>query len=697
MIAPALAGLLGGLLAVAAATSARGLPAQQPRFQRVLWVPAAGASEPARLQRIAAAGFDAIQLSPGTDPAPARAAGLGYYLDQPIGKGFLELRDEQFEPLRAEYERTRDPRALVRPQCLRDPGLLTELGARAAAAAAAAAGPGLRFVALADEASATRHNNPLDLCRCTTCLLAFRAFAQQRYTTVEALNKAWGTEFAAFDQVEPLTTDQVRRRELGGVLLPANLRPYGDWLEFVDIGFAAAVAHLREQVQRELRDVPVGLTGLQAPTAFGGHDYARLLPGTTLVEPYDVGGALRLCRSLQPQAQLWSTLTLPVADDPEFERLTTARLCELAALGASGVVVWNETAAFGADGACKPATTALQRAFATMQPVLDECAGAMPVADPVWIVESQASVRAWWMLDSAGDGLTWVRRFASHEAAHSTSFAARSGAVTLLADLGIHARFVAERELPERLLQERPRLLVLPATIAMADRVCRAVHAFVQQGGVVVADHATALYDETLALRGSGGLDDLFGITARSLRWDGLGVREGRPVEPSTQVAEAALRAHVAERHGDTAVFAEAHVGRGRAVYLNLLLCDYPRLRLLPSAVDAAVDLRRRMRQVLQSAEVAPVCDVRGEGLPTCIDRTVLRTRGGRTLLALRVAALDAPGMLQKLAHDGRRAIKLSFARPVHLLEFAGQDLGSRSAFDLQLDAYAGLFVELQK
>jgi len=168
-------------------------------------------------------------------------------------------------------------------------------------------------------------------------------------------------------------------------------------------------------------------------------------------------------------------------------------------------------------------------------------------------------------------------------------------------------------------------------------------------------------------------------------------------IAPQPQVAEAALRAHVAERHGDTAVFAEAHVGRGRAVYLNLLLCDYPRLRLLPSAVDAAVDLRRRMRQVLQSAEVAPVCDVRGEGLPTCIDRTVLRTRGGRTLLALRVAALDAPGMLQKLAHDGRRAIKLSFARPVHLLEFAGQDLGSRSAFDLQLDAYAGLFVELQK
>jgi beta-galactosidase GanA len=87
---------------------------------------------------------------------------------------------------------------------LRDEELLTQLGARAATNVARLAGDGLRFVALADEASSTRHNNPLDVCRCGRCLDAFRAFAKARYATIEAINEAWGTQFASFDAVEPL-------------------------------------------------------------------------------------------------------------------------------------------------------------------------------------------------------------------------------------------------------------------------------------------------------------------------------------------------------------------------------------------------------------------------------------------------------------------------------------------------------------
>ncbi len=673
------------------------LAAQQAGFGRVLWLPAEAVADPARLQRVRAAGFTGINLGPGLDPAPARSAGLSFYLDQPIGKGFLELRDREFEPIQQAYERDRDPRALVRPQCFDDQRLLADLGARAAAAASAVGKDRLLFVALADEASATRHNNPLDLCRCAGSLAAFRAFARQRHATIEAVNNAWSTSFASFDQLEPLTTDQVRRRELGGVLLPQNLRPYAEWLEFVDQEFAAAVTHLREQVQRELPGVPVGLTGLQPPSAFGGHDYAQLLRGQTLIEPYDLGAAPRLCRSLLPQADQWFTLPLPVADDPAFANVAMARLAEAAALGSAGVVVWNEAAMFGADGAIKPAGVALQQAFARLQPVLDACAGGVPQAASVWIVESPASVRTWWMLDSAPDGLTWVRRKASYEAEHSTSLAARRGFALLLADLGITPQYVDERDLPERLLQQRPRLLVLPAVIALADRACRAIAAYAQQGGTVLADHSTALYDETLMLRTTGGLDELFGITERSLRWADQAVAQGRASDPATLVAATGMKAQLAERSGDGIVFVERRPGRGRAVALQLSVCDYPRVRLEPATVALALDLRRRVRQVLQTAEVEPVCDVRGDGLPTCIERTVLRIRDGRTVLAVRVNALDAPVLLRNLAGEGRRSIRLEFARPVQLLELTGRDLGRKAAFDLQLDVHAGLFVELRR
>ena len=285
-------------------------PASATGFQRVLWVSAQQASDPQYLARIQAAGYQGINLRPGADPGPATAAGLGFYLDQPAGKGYLELRDADWEPVRNGYEQKRDPALLKRPACLQDPDLLAATSARAVAAAKAARGPGLRFVAIADEASATRHNQPLDVCRCEACRQALVAFLRGRHGTVQKLNEAWGTEYADWSDVAALTTDQVRRRELGGTSFPSNLRPYGEVLEFVDGQFAHAVARITADVQGAVPGVPVGLTGIQAPMAFGGHDYARLLPSQTLIEPYDTGGALALARCLRPAADCYNPLSL---------------------------------------------------------------------------------------------------------------------------------------------------------------------------------------------------------------------------------------------------------------------------------------------------------------------------------------------------------------------------------------------------
>src|SRR5258706_569480 len=100
-------------LLLAASTGAL-LPAQEALaraagFQRVLWVSAAQARDAAFLQGARAVGFDAVELGPDGDRAAVERAGLGYYLDQPAGKGLLELRDADWEPLRKAYEESRDP------------------------------------------------------------------------------------------------------------------------------------------------------------------------------------------------------------------------------------------------------------------------------------------------------------------------------------------------------------------------------------------------------------------------------------------------------------------------------------------------------------------------------------------------------------------------------------------------------------
>ncbi len=701
-MSPTALALVAAAFGAAAALPAQTAPAAAPptRFHWVLWCgdAAAGAAVAQR------AGYTDVQLARGADPAPVLGKGLGYYLDQPIGKGLLELRDDAWSPVRTAYEKGRDPATLVRPSCFAAPGVVDAAAAAAVAEAERVRGPSLRFVALADEASATRHDAPLDTCRCVHCLAAFRAFAARRFGGLDATNEALGTHFASFDALVPPTVDQVRRRELGDVELPRDLRPFGVWLDFVDAQYADALRKIANAVQVAVPGVPVGLTGLQAPAAFGGNDYARYVPALTLVEPYAIGGAVELARSFAPpSAHRYATIMAPDAAALGPAKLVDHVRAQFAALlcqGAHGAVVWNDAAVVGPDGAPTPFGAAVAAARAELGPALDACAGARVQTSSVWLVESQASVRAWWMLDSAADGLTWVRRLASHERAHSTSQATRIGWLRLLQDLGCEPRFVAEQALAERLLQERPRVLVLPATLALAGRTAQAIRAYVQAGGTVLADFGAGLYDEQLRRRDVAALDELFGITGRSWRWDALLVREGRALGRSSglPLAEQGLVGGLGEARDGGMAFVERRTGRGRAVCLNAPVCAYGGWRLDEAAIEPALALRRRVRSVLQAAGVEPPCEVVGDGLPTFVQRTRLVLRDGREALAIRLQGDGAPAQLQRLAADGPRAVRCVLPAPRRLLRLDGTPIGDGAAttFELRLDPWSALVFEVR-
>ncbi len=687
-----------GLVLAAAAVAQDGVVTRAPeRFEQVLWCSDAAAGAAVAKAR----GFSAVQLGRGVDPAPIVQQGLGFYLDQPIGKGLLELRDEQWQPVRDAYESTRDPATLVRPGCLRTPGVVAKAAEEAATEARRVAGPGLRFVALADEPSATRHDAPLDTCRCEHCLAAFRTFLGRRFPNVDAANEALGSHFTSFADVLPPTVDQLRRRELGDTALPKDLRPFALWLDFVDEQYAATVRTMADAVRLAVPGVPVGITGLQTPAAFGGTDYARFADALSLFEPYPVAGAPELVRSLAPRgSHHYATLSPPDAVSlgaVSPRSFVHAQVAAMACAGLAGVVVWNDGTIADAQGKDTAFGAAVAHALRSLAPALDACAGATVVPSDVWVVESQASVRVWWMLDSARDGMTWVRRFPSYERTHSTSQAARLAWLRLLQDLGMQPRFVTENVLPERLLRERPRCLVLPATIALADRTAQAIATYVKNGGVVLADHSTGLYDGSLRRRDAGALDELFGIRERSLAVDDQWVQEGASVsrERGLPLAERGLRGELGEPRSAGDAHVERTVERGRAIYLNAPVVAYANWRLNPAAVEPARDLRRRVRAVLHSAGVDPVCEVRGEGLPTCIDRSRLLLRDGRTVLAIRVNALDAPAVLQQLANAPARALRLELAKAATLRRLDGDVVGEGKGFDVHLDPFGALFFEV--
>ena len=301
------------------------------------------------------------------------------------------------------------------------------------------------------------------------------------------------------------------------------------------------------------------------------------------------------------------------------------------------------------------------------------------------------------MLDSVGDGMTWTRRLSSYEATHSTSQSARRGWSLLLQDLGLQPHFVAVDKLPELLLRERPRCLVLPATVALSDRVAQGITAYVRTGGVVVADHSVGLYDETLLRRGAGVLDALFGIQARSLAWNDLAVREGRSSErgKALPLAERRLRGQLGERRADGDAQVEHSTGEGRAIYLNAPVVEYPVWRLDEREVGTARELRRRVRAALQRGGALPPCEVRGEGLPTCLERVSLRLRDGRQVLAIRINALDSPLLLQRLAEKGPRNVQIELPEVRTLRHLGGASIGTGTKFDLQLDPFGALWLEV--
>jgi hypothetical protein len=684
------------------------LAAQQPHsidppaFETVLWLHGGPARDAAFFANVREAGYTAVSVTGGEDPAAPGQHGLRFYRDQLAGKGELELRDAQWDPWWTKWFGSRDDAALVRPTCLLDPAVRARMLEKIDAALASAL-PHAPFAAsIADEPSSTRGVNPLDVCFSEHFLSAYRADLARRFASVDAMNERFGTAFLSFESVQPMSTRAIRRRELGASTLPRNLAPWNDQLAFTDRAFVDLVAAATQRCAEKAPGLPVGLTGLPAPSAFGGFDYQHLLVGQRFYEVYDDGGVGALARS-RAEADAREFITLFPLREAESPRLIEARLADALAHGVSGAIVWSSGDCFRADGTATRFGAALTGAFARFAPIAARCAGARVIPSPIWIVESRASVRARWMLDSIADGDTWPKRFTSHETAHGTSMRGRESFVDLLRDLGLQPHFVFADELPARLRAQPPRVLLLHDLLAIADAEASAIRTYVEGGGHVVADHGVGVYDESLVLRTRGALDDLFGIESRSLEradWllrDARG-RDGSRTGGGLAIAERGLRGKLAERLETADVQLESRHGAGRAVLLNLGVGEYAAMRNDPASFVPARELRARLRQVLRAAELHPPALVRGEGLPTVIERVVLRARDGTNLLALRVAALDQPAVLAELESRGDLRVELVFPTAVRLRDlWTGESIAATPSCTVALNAWRGAFFEVRE
>jgi len=298
----------------------------------------------------------------------------------------------------------------------------------------------------------------------------------------------------------------------------------------------------------------------------------------------------------------------------------------------------------------------------------------------------------------------------------------RDGWAKVLDDLGLAIRFVATPPVEEGALRGK-KVLVLPYSLALSDREVAEIRRFVEDGGLLLADAGTGLFDEHVAWRPVGALDEIFGISAPAprervrpaprvngrveltadarrsgLRADALAGLEA--LEPFVHAAAGKPMARVAG--SDVAVV--NHVGRGTAVYLNALLDrrqgEHRTLRVAP-AWGALV------RAILAQVGVRPGVSVTDPaGRPVSNVRIARYRFGAHEVVALLSGDLD---VRTSFSRDGvtvyddaalgrlvRHEVDVALPAPTHVTNVrTGEDLGETRRLHTTLVAGDALILSL--
>jgi hypothetical protein len=412
-------------------------------------------------------------------------------------------------------------------------------------------------------------------------LAAMRVWLRDRYGTLSALNQQWGSSFASWELVTPLTTREAMQAP------GENFSSWADHKEWMDIAYARAVKMGVDAIRSVDPDAYAGIAGAQMP-GWGGYDYYRLSQAVTAIEPYDIGNNIEILRSLNPEIAI---VTTAFARGPWEKHRIWYELLH----GARGNIIWDEASEHIApDGS----TGARGREAASYYQEIRKGIGALLInsrreSGPIAIHYSQASMRTEWMLAERPKGDAWIDRMSSNERKDSDFLRVRESYCRLIEDLGLQYDFIAYGQIENgELAKHGDRVLILPRSSALSEAETRAMEAFVAQGGLLIADGQPGQFDEHGRRWQSPRLGDLFAEKAergKAVRFDAIDYHQQRLMHkegPTRQAFEALLRGAgvkpefaVVDEAGRPATGVETHTFRNGSVTIVGLLTN-PQLRV---------------------------------------------------------------------------------------------------------------------
>jgi hypothetical protein len=386
----------------------------------------------------------------------------------------LHVRD--FERVFREYNKSGDPKLLVRNPSFSDAAFLEDQRRKVSAWARSMAPYAPLTMSLGDETSLTSYRAEFDFDFHPENLRAFRERMRAKFGDVTAMNAALGTASASFEDLTPPVTADARKGGAWGL--------WNEWREHNDDLWAGTFAFYRDELRRQYPATRLSVSGTQTSHVFNGIDWAKLAPVMGAIADYT--GRFQLPQRLSFNPQIRST---PWAGYGRTGPGAGHQLWSNLSFDGSGTAFFWYPSLLNADYTLSPSA----RDYLPTLKLLREGVGKQFLQthrrfSPVAILWSARSQRAAW---TAGN----YDAFEKVEAA----------AYQALVQAGFDPFFISENDAAAGGLESKGvRALVLPMTIALGrgDRKggLGLLPALLRFQGPLIATHA-ATHDEFLQPR----------------------------------------------------------------------------------------------------------------------------------------------------------------------------------------------------
>ncbi len=570
--------------------------------------------------------------------------------------------------------------SLIRQPCLTDPEYRNKTAERIEKMAAEVRPFGVLEWSLGDESTLGGR----DYCVSETCLAAFRTYLQGRYADIAALNESWETDFATWDDVAPMQLKEVEQR--------ASIGPWLEHRRYMESLFAEYHDWCKGLIKKHVPDARVGISGTPRPNSYSGHDWWKLMQGP-IEHLSGYGGVQReLQRSFMLPGTFYSTFLGYDYKDNQEQRGRYAPW-DLLFHGANGINYYTLMSDTLNCPLVRPDMSLTDKAPWFFEEVKELKAGmgrlfmaGEYVQDGVAIHYSPASIHA-----ATATGLYDVRDRLRNYNINLTNIG------KILQQSHLQYDFIHEEQMAAGGLSKY-RALILPWSSAISQREADAIRAFVEGGGVVIADSYCGVRDDHGHPRAM--LDDLFGIAqpleppqlqAAELTvplnpysdWRGLlGSIRAIPVasgSPGVSLTGARALGEI----GDTPALIVNEVGRGTAVFLNCSFSNYAEVwdagvagetldeTLSPETVT--LPIRSLLAAILSGHGVqAPVEVTAEDGMETELEVSRFALGDGQLIGLVRSIGGDAVDWDDLLACD----LKLPAPAHVYFARSGGNYLG---------------------